>query len=67
MAQSTHTQQTYAGEPGAIVSTVRVMRGPAHDLVQVWNRGGFSGSLTVKSGDGEALARRLIMPEVESR
>lgn len=42
-----------------IVTMVRLEEGPGHDRVSVWNRGGHSGTLTVKRGDGEALALLL--------
>jgi hypothetical protein len=46
----------------ALVSNVRVTFGPAHDVVRIWNRGGLAGELTMRSGDGEPLARRLLCP-----
>lgn len=45
--------------PGEIVSTVEVETVGAHERVDVWNRGGKAGTLTVSAGDGEAIAERL--------
>jgi len=43
-----------------IITSVRVVRSPGHDRVQVWNRGGLAGELIVTSGDGDAFAALLI-------
>ena len=45
---------------GLPITTVRVEKGPGHDYVHVWNRGGKAGTLTVTSGDGDLIARRLL-------
>jgi hypothetical protein len=42
------------------VSSVRVLFGPGHEQVAVWNRGAHCGTLTVKLGEGDEIARRLI-------
>jgi hypothetical protein len=42
-----------------IISSVQVTEGSIHDKVQVWNRGGLAGELTVAHGDGKKLAARL--------
>jgi hypothetical protein len=39
-----------------LVSSIRVWRGPTHDLVRVWCRGGFAGALILTHGDGALLA-----------
>lgn len=46
-----------------LVSSVRVETGPSHDTIRVWNRGGLAGTLTVKAGDGQAFAARLLADE----
>jgi hypothetical protein len=43
-----------------VISSVTVKCVGDHDRVQVWNRGGMAGELTVSKGDGEALKRRLL-------
>jgi hypothetical protein len=48
--------------PRALVTSVRIARGPGHDRVSVWNRGGLSGELVVRAGDGVGLAIRLLSP-----
>ena len=53
----------YDRAPRPVISSVRVERGPGHDLVHVWNRGGKAGTLTVDKGDGDAVARSLL-PEI---
>lgn len=51
------------GGSGELVSSLRIFRrSPAHDIVQLWNRGGLAGSLTVNAGDGQILADRLLPP-----
>lgn len=60
----THPEQE---EPGFVanqhlITSVRVKRGPGHDVLRIWNRGGCAGELTVNREDGEEIARRLIGP-----
>jgi hypothetical protein len=43
-----------------VISSVTVKCVGDHDRVQVWNRGGMAGELTVCKGDGEPLKRRLL-------
>ncbi len=42
-----------------LISSVIVVRGVAHDVVRVWNRGGLAGELVVTKGDGDDIAARL--------
>lgn len=42
-----------------LVSSIRVWRGPTHELVRIWNRGAQSGALIMSHGDGERLAEAL--------
>lgn len=56
-----------AAEPGFIpgehvVTFVTVWPRGSHDVVNIWNRGGHAGELTVASGDGEGIARLLLPP-----
>lgn len=44
----------------AVISEVRVEVGRSHDCVTVWSRRGLAGSLMVKQGDGDLIARRLL-------
>lgn len=44
-----------------IISSVQVEEGPSHDRVHVWNRGGKAGVLTVEKGDGEDIAKKLLI------
>jgi hypothetical protein len=39
-----------------LVTSVRVWCGPSHDVVRVWNRGGFAGALIMCHGDGALFA-----------
>lgn len=48
-----------------LVSSARLTRGPAHDVVRVWNRGGMAGDLTVMSGDGAKLVAVLLGLDVD--
>ena len=48
----------------AVITTVKVERGPAHDRASVWNRSGLSGVLIVNHGDGDWLAKRLIPQDI---
>lgn len=43
-----------------IATSVRIEEGPGHDRVTLWNRGGNSGTLTVKKGDGIEVGTRLF-------
>ena len=43
-----------------LVTSVMVNFGDMHDTVRIWNRGGLAGELTVKAGDGEIMAKRLM-------
>lgn len=51
-----------AGPPASrpVVSSVRIERGPGHDVVHVFNRGGKAGTLTVTKGDGDAILDLLL-------
>jgi len=52
---------TIAGtDAGGLMSSARVAYDAAHDRVTVFNRGANAGHLTVKKGDGERLARRIV-------
>ncbi len=44
----------------AMITTVKLKEGPAHDDVHVWNRHGKSGYLTVTLGDGLTIARNMF-------
>jgi hypothetical protein len=48
------------GEPGAMVSSIRVMANGHHALISVWNRGALAGTLTVNASDADAIATRLL-------
>lgn len=50
-----------------IVSSVHVVRGPAHDVVRVFNRGALAGELVVLPGHGEEIAFRLVPSEQRER
>ncbi len=52
--------------PMATVSSVRVVSYGAHEHVEVWNRGGLSGTLTVCRGDGEKIRALLLAARVEA-
>lgn len=43
-----------------LITSVRVRTPFGHDIVSVWNRGGGSGELTVKKGDGVLVAAKLL-------
>lgn len=43
-----------------LVSSVRVVRRGAHDVVRVWIRGGFAGELVTPEKDGAFVAVRLV-------
>lgn len=43
-----------------LISSVRIERGPGHDRILVWNRGGKSGELVVNKEDSDAIAARLL-------
>lgn len=45
---------------GLLITSVRVLATPGHDVITVWNRGGCAGSLTVGEGDGQHIALRLL-------
>jgi len=57
---SDHGSIALSGTPGSVVTSVRIVEGPAHDLVRVWNRHGLAGELVVRRGDCRALARLLV-------
>lgn len=44
-----------------LISSVRLVPGPTHDIISVWNRGGLAGSLTVNAGDGALLKELLLV------
>jgi hypothetical protein len=46
-----------------VVTCVTVWPRAAHDVVNVWNRGGHAGELIVASGDGDVVARLLLPRE----
>lgn len=57
--------QTPLPQRSPLISSVRVVLGPAHDVVTAWNRGACAGTLTVTSGEGVHVAARLAgLPEV---
>ena len=43
-----------------LITSVHVERQGAHDVLRVWNRGGFAGELVLAQGDGAELAVRLF-------
>jgi hypothetical protein len=43
-----------------LITSIRLVEGPGHDTVTVWNRGGCSGSLTVNLGDGMTIVDCLL-------
>jgi len=45
--------------PPPLVSSVRIARGPCHDTISIWSRGGLAGKLVVDAGDGLEIARKL--------
>ena len=47
---------------GFVVSSVRLETNGHHDRVTIWNRGGNAGTLTVRAGDGQVIAR-AAMPD----
>jgi len=51
-------------EPGTprdalLLSSLRIWRGPSRELVRLWSRGAFVGSLIMNHGDGALLAEQL--------
>jgi hypothetical protein len=48
-----------------LVSSVTLAREGIHDVLHVFNRGGHSGRLVCRGGDGAEIASRLI-PDAES-
>jgi hypothetical protein len=48
-----------AGPTTDIVSSLRLRRRGAHDVLTIWNRGGLCGELVLTAGDGEVIAHRL--------
>ncbi len=46
-----------------LISSVRILPGPRHAQLIVFNRGGNAGHLTVEARDAEAIARRLLGPD----
>jgi hypothetical protein len=48
-----------ANELLAVVSSVKLDEGPAHDRLRIWNRHGFAGELVLQKGDGVRLAALL--------
>ena len=59
-------ERTFRTTAGELVSSVRLIQGPGHERIQVWNRGGHAGELVVKVGDGLALVERLAPGAVEA-
>jgi len=49
-----------SSDPDSVISMVRVEKRTTHDVVQLWNRGGHAGVLTVLSDDGMEIAKMLI-------
>ena len=39
------------------ISSVRITKGPGHDRIEVWQRGGKCGELVVDLGTGQAIAK----------
>jgi hypothetical protein len=57
------TERELRGEPGAMVSSVRITERPNahHAVISVWNRGALAaGSITVNASDADAIATRLL-------
>lgn len=46
---------------GGIISSIRLVEGPGHDHLHVWNHGGKAGTLVVNKGQGKLVAD-LLMP-----
>jgi hypothetical protein len=46
----------------ALISSVRVTRQGAHEVLNIWSRGGFAGELVVEDGDGSRIASILVSP-----
>jgi hypothetical protein len=44
----------------ALVSSVRVSKQGAHEVLKVWSRGGYAGELVVNEGDGGQIASSLV-------
>lgn len=43
-----------------LITSCRVVTGPVHDWVTIFNRGARAGRIVVDAGDGNALALRLV-------
>jgi hypothetical protein len=43
-----------------LITSVRWRRFGVHDVVRIWNRGGYAGELTVDEGDGALIADVLL-------
>jgi hypothetical protein len=54
-----------AGGPPSdhVISSIRMAPKGAHELVRIWNRGGLSGELIVREGDGARIAAMLGLDE----
>jgi hypothetical protein len=50
------------GGPAALISSVRVHFGPAHDVMQVWIRGALAGELTLPPGEWHEILAMLTLP-----
>lgn len=48
-----------ANELLAVVSSVKLEEGPAHDRLRIWNRHGLAGELVLQKGDGVRMAALL--------
>ena len=46
-----------------LITSARVLPGPAHDTIRIFNRGGLAGEITVTAGDGRDIASRLLNDE----
>jgi hypothetical protein len=59
--ESTKVFEAGLGAPSIyLISSAKVARVGAHDVVFIWGRGAYAGELTLQRGDGEVLGQHLM-------